>query len=889
MRALHAAIAAAALVGCSRHAPTPPVARVPDPRGASAPAAAPGGCPGLVTPASAIVPAGGATRSFTVRVAPGCAWTMEGATDAVRPATPADEAETNVAVTIAPNPGAGPRELALRFGGRDVRLFQDGRERLVHPRIWLDPARVEALGARATPSNPAWVALERAIAKSAADFDARFPARWRDNGGVTFTADASEAFAELFAFASLVAKTPEEAKAHAARARALVLHVVDEANKGPLAGAPFRDPQFACYDRSRWWGEGVPLAADWIARRLSDDDLARVRRALVRWAGECTKSFYAPWNVKDDRVGARNAANNYYLGHLRNLTLGALAIDPALDPPIDPSRPREAPGNSLAAYLHDATDSWLRLARAAFVDGDAAGGLPVEGWLYGPSVGYLSEALEALDTAGVTSPHAAAIVSDRYWDDLVNGFLSHLEPAPRTIRGAEHVGRVYGLAPYGDLQRTWALSDWVDVFGSMGAIEERHGGSARLPALRWLATEALPGGADKLAARIEDVAPNSSTLQAIRYFLLLDPDAPKPTDPRPLLPLEFASRPMGRMIARTDWSPEASLFTFHCSWLTIAHQPAACGAIGLYRAGEWLTSERVAYSVKNVSVTSDYKNTLSIENDHHATPPLEWFEAEIDARGSQRPNGTAAGDPRVVLDPGDRVAFAEADATPLYNRVGRAPALDVTHASRSVVWLAPDRVVVYDRAATGKPKRFKRWNLMLPSAPTIQGATAIAATPGGQRLFVTRLLPASATMVGKPSESDGEAEGDTMRFRLVVEDPSGPRETRFLHVLEGGGAGARPEPAEIVRSTAGPRYEGAATGEDAVLFPVDLAATAATTPITIVAPTRVGRVVLTGLAPNAGYDVARAERGGSIEITVRPGDDARSDAAGLLVAAVMAP
>ena len=44
-------------------------------------------------------------------------------------------------------------------------------------------------------------------------------------------------------------------------------------------------------------------------------------------------------------------------------------------------------------------------------------------------------------------------------------------------------------------------------------------------------------------------------------------------------------------------------------------------------------------------------------------------------------------------------------------------ATDVQHASRSIVWLKPDYVIIYDRATTATAGRFKHFYLQLPSAP----------------------------------------------------------------------------------------------------------------------------------------------------------------------------
>ena len=47
----------------------------------------------------------------------------------------------------------------------------------------------------------------------------------------------------------------------------------------------------------------------------------------------------------------RMAANNYYLAHARLLTMMALALDPADDPPVNPAARSRSLGNTLRSYI----------------------------------------------------------------------------------------------------------------------------------------------------------------------------------------------------------------------------------------------------------------------------------------------------------------------------------------------------------------------------------------------------------------------------------------------------------------------------------------------------------------------------------------------------------
>jgi hypothetical protein len=268
---------------------------------------------------------------------------------------------------------------------------------------------------------------------------------------------------------------------------------------------------------------------------------------------------------------------------------------------------------------------------------------------------------------------------------------------------------------------------------------------------------------------------------------------------------------INHLLARTSWRNDASWFTYSLSWKAVDHQRADGNSFEWYRDGEWLTKQQVGYSAK----ASDYHNAVSIQND-----PPEHNEAgevrhDLWQRGSQWVVDPA-GDPVLLAHgTGPGYLYVAGDATNLYNSTYEG-STDVKQASRSVVWLQPDTVVVYDRAETGKDGRFKRFWLQLPARPEVDGHRAVMRTPKGQQLAVTTLLPASATLTVSPAEhSDDIAAGDPIRFRLKVEDPAQPRRVDFLHVLQ---AGAGPVPVEV----SGPTFVGALVAGTLVVFPRDL-------------------------------------------------------------------
>jgi hypothetical protein len=745
-----------------------------------------------------------------------------------------------------------------------------------HPRLWLRAQDLPRLRAWAVSANPIYQdGLRRLAEEARADMDAgRVPGQ--DTGTREWQEYPTEMYAEIFAFMSLVAE--EGARADwAQRARTLLMHVIHEAAKGPAAGQPFRDPIFATYDsnRSRWHGEAFALTVDWIYPYLSAQDKATLRTVFLRWSDEIVRGSYhipRPVGVFNDpaliadRLAVRWSGNNYYTAHMRNLGLMAMALDPADDP-----------DGTLRGYLQNATGAFLYV-HDHLLRTDARGGLLPEGFEYSPqTMSYTTQLLLALRTAGEDEPARwgpqVVLAGNSFWDDALSAYLHSLSPA---MSANPDVGEVHLPAWYGEGQ-SYYTPDFVAAFAPIGVHDSYTGNAARLSAIRWILTHTGPGGASGLARRTRN---RDAFQHAILYFLLFDPAAPAPTDPRPALPFDFFAPGMGRFLSRTSWTPDAAWLTTFLGWNQIDHQIGEGNQIEYYRKGEWLTKGRAGYG--ETVDASDSHNTLCLENDRpaHDDPfrMIPW------SRGSQW-YLVAAGDPQVLSHSfGPGYVHVEGDSTNLYNSSSER-STDILHASRSIVWLKPDHVIVYDRAASKTAGRFKRFWLNFPTEPAIDGNRATVTTASGQRLYVTTLLPAGATLTSDAADAAivGEsASYEPMRFRLQVEAPGGPTSARFLHVLQGADPGASADPVLLVQSRTGTPYAGALVRDRVVLFPVDVGAAFAGVSYTV--PASTSAHFITGLSPSTPYGVARQRIGPDEQVTVSPGGSgATSDAGGVLV------
>lgn len=653
-----------------------------------------------------------------------------------------------------------------------------GQPSTAHPRLWLTPEKVETLRTWATEDNPLWMQLQWLTDETVAYMDdGTLPAQ--DTGGRAYEEYPTETHAMLLAFMSQVHPDAAMREDYAQRARTLLMHVMNQAVLGH-GDAPYRDPEFAIGDRSRWMGLAYPLTVDWIYPILTDEDKATIRTVFIRWIDE-NRNAYTTNNNRPEPIGVVNdpilvtdrayirwSNNNYYLAHMRNMGLMGLALDPSDDPT-----------GELATGLREATGAWLYIIDH-MMRTDTAGGLAAEGFEYSPqAMGYVAQFLYALYTAGADDPalYGAQVRFDGnpWWGDAI---LAHVHSlSPQKVMH-DWKGLVHQPAWYGSGQEYHA-ADHIEMFGPLGLYAMDTGDTERLNALRWIQYETAPGGADGLLDRMDFEQYHFPIL----YFMLFDPAAPTPTDPRADWPTTFYASGMRRLLARSDWSPDATWFTYSNSWNDTDHQGGNAGAVEFYRQGEWLTKIRVGYDLDYAS--SDNMNTVLVEN----TPvDREDWRAMIQSRGSQYLY-VDDGDPsEPIITEGEHFLAAFGDMTNTYNSTYEN-SIGVQSVTRAVVWLKPDSVVLVDRVLTGH-NGFKRVVFNLTANAAIEGNRAVMTTPNGQQFVIHSLTPTTLQVVELTDEvSAPPAGGEVVRYRYIADAPIS-NAALFVTVLTAADAGA---------------------------------------------------------------------------------------------------
>ena len=239
-----------------------------------------------------------------------------------------------------------------------------------------------------------------------------------------------------------------------------------------------------------------------------------------------------------------------------------------------------------------------------------------------------------------------------------------------------------------------------------------------------------------------------------------------------------------------------------------------------------------------------------------------------------------AGDPSVITSLHPGFVYATGDATNLYNRPNQwTPAdnaIDIVFAVRSIVWLKPDHVVVYDRAKSLTPDRFKRFFLQFTAPPVIAGKNAVVSTPGGQKIFLSNLLPAAAVLTTSVSENFNEvAQLDPTHDQIKIEDPANPIDIRFLNIVQGADGNTVKDSVLLVQSTAGTAFDGVVLNNTAILF-INLW-NAPFSFTTYQVPASVTTQIVTGLTPGGGYDATIVPAGSFKTVTITPGTQLTAD------------
>jgi len=319
----------------------------------------------------------------------------------------------------------------------------------------------------------------------------------------------------------------------------------------------------------------------------------------------------------------------------------------------------------------------------------------------------------------------------------------------------------------------------------------------RDPLAQWLGDRfaeqrsALPWHAD-----IKPPAPSTTLIRNdLNSYLSLiwhDPTVPavRPED----LPLLYRFANLDVACARSDWSTNASLFTFRCGPhdgykamdyrqnISGGHMPPNAGAFLLYAFGDWLIHEG-EYTRK---ITA-YHNTMTINGVGQIGEGGDWFECTQLRREQRAPH-------LLKVEQGQGFDFLAGDATAAYG-----PETGLTRFRRYIVYLRPACWAILDELAAQKPSTFALYlhgpgegsEPRQPFISTGENCWTIRGPRGAARITVRATAPVAGATFAQLQKGAGTHE-DLTRYTLSVTNIQSQQSLMVLTVIEAYPANSQP-------------------------------------------------------------------------------------------------
>jgi hypothetical protein len=463
----------------------------------------------------------------------------------------------------------------------------------------------------------------------------------------------------------------------------------------------------------------MAVGYDWCYDRLTPEQRTRFRTEMERWSDWVWPETN---EARKDGWSVNNPRDNYYHGFMMTWMVGLSLYG---DSP-------KAPG-----YVNMALKRWHEEARPS-LDRDAAGGYLAEGTNYGTETTFR--------IFWYLGAHATAT-----GEDLFNapGFLW-----PRqTMRAKLYVTtpRMDRMFPGGDHSResTASLSDYgrSSALGALNYLDRETAGI-----MKWWLDHITP---DRMVWRWEQW----------QEFLWYRDDI-EAIDYTRSLPTGYLSSGPGFMTSRSDWGRDATYVVMMCGPQLVGHQDLAQNDFMVFR-GDWLASKARLNSHQGLFRDTEFHNTLTIGG--LGQPETRW-ELPKD-----KPHVVHFADtPRYAYFAGEA-----ADAYAFWRWPNVVPVLKTY--LRQILFLKPNRLVVFDHVDAVDASQVKKWNLHTLQEPSL-GTDSYQTTAAGFTLFGKTLLPKGATSEKTPLYLG--TGGALNAWRISIAAPTGKNLDYFLNVLE---------------------------------------------------------------------------------------------------------
>jgi heparin/heparan-sulfate lyase len=343
--------------------------------------------------------------------------------------------------------------------------------------------------------------------------------------------------------------------------------------------------------------------------------------------------------------------------------------------------------------------------------------------------------------------------------------------------------------------------------------------------VRHLYGRSIPEAA-ALARHVQDILPHrgySSSWFVYPFLLSRLESSPAALAPE-RLPRARHFETMGQIFMRSGTGPDDTYCLFTCGGSLSQHRHFDALNFVVYHRGFLALDSGTRYAeVENGQHLANYYAQTVAHNcvvvHQPGEPPAGYWGGTVE--GNHGGQHKQIGSVLKAFHTGDDFVYVAGDATACYRhgvaRHSGQPDLGekCTLATRQLVFLPPDRFVIFDRVVATKPEYRKEWLIHMAHEPAIRD-NIIRADHRGGRMFCRTLLPADAvlTPVGGPGKEffaagknwsilDGglteENRAMMGRWRVEVAPVGSRQQDVFLHVLQVGDHGLETmDPVELV-------------------------------------------------------------------------------------------
>lgn len=407
--------------------------------------------------------------------------------------------------------------------------------------------------------------------------------------------------------------------------------------------------------------------------------------------------------------------------------------------------------------------------------------------------------------------------------------------------------------------------------------------------------------------RLSIASANSNYAQGDAWFVFMDVTPGAPGVPLSSLPLSYFAQGMEAVSARSDWSTGASWMSFRAGPYT--NNPQAGeeyfdqGSLALVRGATPLLVNATGWVVHNPGGSAAEND---VYNDNYGN-----FSSTNGGMGNRRPynifyvrhmNGSALAEPfgqgaYTTEDQGVRTRVTAYEDAPdhvfvqgrwlpdMYRQFSAGPA--VTGWTRQIVYLRPNRFVVYDRTSIGKSSydQFMAWHFpALPvSVSSAAGTTRLDVTYNGTYAgAMTTVLPTNAKATSLVLYPDLNP---TKFWETRVRPPNTNVAQDWLTVFD-----LSPSASQVALATPVVVTLGGITGVQLAAGDGNNVVVSSTGPANLTIAGSIGysvsvmaaRHVITDLVPNTGYTVSVSTSGNTRSIRISAGGTTMSSANGVL-------